>query len=149
MALDQRHLFYLAQAAVGAVFLVFLARARTRDGESQFRSDGGPEKKAPAPKKASGTASLADARLKPKKENPLPLALPGIVLEGPPHEILGIPADSSDDEIRHAWRELMKRYHPDKLKHAQQSAQNSPEWRQAQKIAEAINRAKEEMLKKR
>lgn len=33
-----------------------------------------------------------------------------------PHEILGLPPDPTDAEIKKAYRSLMKQYHPDKNK---------------------------------
>ncbi|MGD2098518.1 MAG: DnaJ domain-containing protein [Desulfobacterales bacterium] len=34
-----------------------------------------------------------------------------------PHRILGISRNASADEIKHAYRELANKYHPDKLEH--------------------------------
>lgn len=72
-----------------------------------------------------------------------PLLLTGIRIDAPPHEILGIPSDAGRTQILKAHRDLMKRYHPDKL-----APPNTPQWNEAQAIAAAINRAKEEMLKR-
>lgn len=83
--------------------------------------------------------SLAQARI-PRKEF---LRLSGIRLDGQPHEILGIPMDSSAERIQQAYRDLMKVYHPDRV-----GLQGSREWKDSQQIAEAIIRAKEEMLKR-
>lgn len=32
----------------------------------------------------------------------------------PPHELLGVPADATVDEIKNAYRDKVKLYHPDK-----------------------------------
>lgn len=77
-----------------------------------------------------------------QKEKHDPLRLPGIRMDGPPHTILGIPRDANKTEIQEAYRKLMKRYHPDQV-----ASPGSPQWNEAQKIAAAINRAKEEMIK--
>jgi curved DNA-binding protein CbpA len=70
-----------------------------------------------------------------------PLRLPGITLDAPANEILGVSPLATRAEIQRAYRERMKIYHPDLI-----GRPGSREWQDAQKIAEAINRAKEEML---
>jgi len=35
----------------------------------------------------------------------------------PPHEVLGVPPDATQEEIRQAYRQLAGRYHPDKVSH--------------------------------
>ncbi len=70
-------------------------------------------------------------------------ALPGFRIDGEPHEILGVAIDASPKEIQRAFRELMKRYHPDHV-----GRSGTREWKDAQKFAEALIRAKEAMTKK-
>ncbi len=72
---------------------------------------------------------------------PAPRALPGFRLDGEPHEILGVPKNASAAQVKRAYRDLMKRYHPDVVAPA-----GSRAWREAQKVAEAINRAKAQLL---
>ncbi len=71
------------------------------------------------------------------------MRLTGIRIDGAPHEILGVSPQASPEEIQSAYRSLMKRYHPDRV-----GRPGSREWNDAQQIAEAINRAKELLLKK-
>ncbi len=72
-----------------------------------------------------------------------PLRLSGISIAGEPHEILGVRKTAAPAEIQKAYRDLMKRYHPDLV-----GPPGSREWKDAQKIAEALNRAKDELLKR-
>lgn len=53
-----------------------------------------------------------------------------------PYTVLGVPATAGRDEIRHAYRELLQQYHPDKVAHL------SPEFRDlAHRRAVAIQQA--------
>lgn len=79
-----------------------------------------------------------------KYESKAPKLLTGIRLDQAPHDILGIPENATIEQIHQAYRELMKKYHPDKI-----AAQDTPQWKEAQKIAETINVARDELLKAR
>lgn len=68
------------------------------------------------------------------RSNSLPLG-------GAPHELLGVPPDAPAELIQSAYRNLMKRYHPDRV-----ARPGTPEWHHAQKAAEAINRARDQMM---
>ena len=72
-----------------------------------------------------------------------PLFLPGVRLQGAPHEILGVDKNASPEQIQIAYKELIKRYHPDKY-----IGQNPAEIAQAQKTAAILNEAKNTLLKK-
>jgi hypothetical protein len=116
-------------ASLGFVAFRFLSRSQR---ESQFRSD-----------------AFHRPRLKPKhsdrkrqEREERRLLLGGFSFTGLPHEILGIAKDAGEFEIRRAHRALIKRFHPDKI-----GQQGSREWHEAQKIAEAINTARDEMLR--
>lgn len=98
---------------LGIFFLVW--RGARKNSESRFR--------------------YREADRKPNKTAKKRLLLEGIRLNGTPWEILGVSRDASAREIQRAYREMMKRYHPDKIGH------------EATEIAAALNRAKEEMLK--
>jgi hypothetical protein len=105
-----------------ATFFVFLRKQKSP--ESRFKVREADRVKKPSAKKDQA-------------------ALPGFRIEGEPHEILGVPIDASPREIQKAFRELMKRYHPDHV-----GRPETREWKDAQKIAEALIRAKEAMTKK-
>ncbi|MGE0614058.1 MAG: J domain-containing protein [Bacteriovoracia bacterium] len=60
----------------------------------------------------------------------------------PPHELLGVPLDATQAEIKRAYKRLMKQYHPDSV-----AAPGTSQWQEAQKIAAALNEAKETLLK--
>lgn len=72
------------------------------------------------------------------------LELEGFSFDRKPHEILGIEPGASKTEIQRAFKKLMLRYHPDRV-----GPPNSREWKDAQPIADAIIRAKDEMLSKK
>jgi hypothetical protein len=133
--------FVLAQgvlltALLGALWY-FL---KSQNPDSQFKVR---ESDLRPPRPGSSTSQnddLAQARIQPQAE---PLRLTGIRLDGAPHEILGVSKNASSDEVRLAYRELMKRYHPDRI-----GPPGSREWKDAQRIAEKINEAKEYLLRK-
>ena len=91
---------------------------------------------------------LASAKLKHtplKAESPKspPLSLPGIRLHGAPHEILGIDEFASEAEIMKAYKEAIKRYHPDVI---QGDAQSQMKF--YQEASAQLNQAKDIMLSK-
>ncbi len=53
-----------------------------------------------------------------------------------PHEVLGIPATASADEVQSAYRARMREYHPDKVAHLGEELQKLAH-RKAQEIQEA------------
>ncbi|MGK5083678.1 J domain-containing protein [Bdellovibrionota bacterium FG-1] len=138
-----RHFFYLLQIGVGALFFALFWLFRKPSLSSRFavtEADLLAQKKKMPKKQESPPSKLADARI----ERKVPLGLSGIRIDGPAHEILGVSPGASAQQIQQAYRERMKQYHPDKI-----GTQGSQQWRDSQKIAEAINRAKEEMLRAR
>lgn len=111
---------------------------RVRESDLKKAKPGGGKSGAQSRLKAPLEDPLANAKMDPKSK---PLRLSGIALTGEPYEILGIRADAAADQVQKAYRDLMKRYHPDIV-----GRPGSREWQDAQKIAETINRAKTEML---
>ncbi len=129
--------FFMLQVAFSVLFVFLYARAKLKkDLKSQFRM----RESDRILKFERGESARATGEAKAK---PTPFQLSGIRLDGAPHEILGITAMATESEIQKAYRDLMKRYHPDQV-----GRQDSREWKDAQKIAETINRARQTMLEK-
>jgi DnaJ domain len=118
--------FYAGEFIIACLFIIILWFIRPKNPESNFKVR---ESDRPHP------------RVDEKKK--IPLFLPGIRLDGAAHEILGVPPNADLNVVQKSYRDLMKRYHPDRIDRPGTQA-----WKDAQKIAEAINRAKEEMVKK-
>jgi len=86
---------------------------------------------------------LAQAKLRRRApEAPPPLSLPGIRLEGAPHEILGVPENASEAEIMRAYKDAIKRFHPDTLQ-----GKSQEQMKFYQEASARINDAKNRMLK--
>lgn len=140
-----RNAFYLAQILVGLLFVGGLwriksgSRVASQTGFAVREADLRKPPQAGAPAQTKGKHDLANAKM----ERKVPLALEGIRIDGPPHEVLGVPVGATEEQIQKAYRERMKRYHPDKV-----GRPGTREWQDAQKIAEAINLAKNELLKR-
>ncbi len=133
-------LFYGAQIAFGLLFLIvawLFFRPRTPESGFRVREADLEDQR----KKKLGEAKQAKIKTEKQKET---LRLGGIRLDAPAHEILGVQASAPESEIQAAYRELMKRFHPDKV-----GRPGSREWQDAQKIAQAIVRAKTELLTSR
>lgn len=112
---------------VGLAWFLF----RPRDPESKFKL-----------REAERLKNQKSGGFKPsQKKKSEPLMLEGIRLDVEPHVLLNVSFNASKSEIMKSYRDLMKRYHPDKV-----GRPGTPEWMDAQRIAESINRAKDELL---
>ncbi len=132
----QTHFGYI-QLGISVAFIIFWLRSRSNEAsKSAFKlreADRNLNFKRGAP------GEVGPAPTVPKK----PLRLSGIVADGAPHEVLGVSALASEAEIKSAFKEKMKQYHPDKI-----GPPGSREWTEATEIAHAINRARDTMLEK-
>lgn len=136
-------LFYYSQMGVGVLFILGIVWIRSRRPDSGFHSygsDSKPDGRFRSTSRLRIVRAQDDAEAGSRK-TPQVLRLAGFSFEGKPHEILGISPEASERDIQGAYRELMKRFHPDKV-----GRPGSREWTDAQQIAEAINRARAEML---
>ena len=109
----------------------FKVREADTDTANRLRQKQGPD---------TANAKLSKFQEKPK---PPPLALPGIQLHGKAHEILGIAEDANELEVMRAFKESMKRYHPDVIQNVAPD-----QMKFYQDAATQINAAKNEMLAK-
>jgi DnaJ-class molecular chaperone len=128
-------IFFSLQVFIVAVIVAgiyFLTRKRDESGFKVREAD---VKKAG---KAKGPDLLGGATIKKKEA---PLRLEGIRIDGAPHEVLGISRSATEEKIQSAYKDLMKRYHPDKV-----GRPGTREWDDAQKIAEALNTARKSMI---
>lgn len=129
---------HFLQLQIGVGFFLLLVGwvfFRPKRPESGFRVREADLRKEEKPSGPRGPDRLAQARIQ------RPLQLSGIRLQGPPHEVLGVRVDATESEIQTAYRELIKRYHPDKV-----GPPDSREWKDAQKIAETLTQARAAML---
>jgi DnaJ-domain-containing protein 1 len=83
----------------------------------------------------------------PKKGGPSPapppLFLPGIRLNGAPHEVLGVDENATEPQVMKAYKEAIKRFHPDTI---QGKAREQLKF--YEDASARINDAKNEMLRK-
>lgn len=129
---------YLIFIILSIAILIRFLNSFTKDrSESKFKIN-----EADLPKRPKDRLSHASTTT--KKPTAQPLQLEGFRFDGAAHEILNISKDADEKTIQKAYKELMKRFHPDKVGRSE-----SREWKDAQKIAEKLNLAREEMLARR
>jgi DnaJ-domain-containing protein 1 len=71
-----------------------------------------------------------------------PLSLPGIRLSGLPHEILGVAEDASEADVLKAYKESIKRFHPDRIQ-----GQAKEQLQFYQEASAKLNQAKEDLIR--
>jgi hypothetical protein len=132
-----KKLFFYVQLALALGIVCFIYFATRKSSQSSFKVREADKKSSPPRPTPWKKDPLAGAKIK-RPETP---KLSGIRIDGEPHEVLGVQKDASAAQIQAAYRDLMKRYHPDIV-----GRPGSREWTDAQKIAEAINTARSRML---
>ncbi len=121
--------FWWAHLGFGVLLAVLLFyRLMKKESESKFRLR---------------EADRSQEQNTPKTNSESPhLLLEGFRTDGAPHEILGVASTATEKEIRRAYKQLMRRVHPDKI-----GRPGSPEWKSAQSIAQAVNEARDAMIR--
>lgn len=139
-----REIFLWVQLGLGALLFFMVWRYSQKKSESGFGlREADRLKRQKRRNKLNSSDSLAQAKLTPRDRDQV-LLLEGIRTDLPPHRLLGVSEKASMDEIQRAYRQLMKRYHPDRV-----GPPGSREWNDAQKIAQALNRAKDTLIQER
>lgn len=137
--------FFVGQIVLGVIFIaiawVFVRPGRRDSGFRDSKQDVPGVNPAslnnPARKNRRGGDDLGSAKI---RTNPT-MRLAGLSIEGKPHEILGVPPDADEVMVQRAFKDLILRFHPDRV-----GRPGSREWKDAQSLAEAITRARVEML---
>ena len=134
--------FVKIQWAIGLISaFIFIRMLRSSQTSSHFKVR---EADRADLNRLKGGPDLAQAKIAKKEPPPPPLALPGTRTEGLAHEILGIDEHASEIEIMKAYKDAIKRYHPDRI---QGPAQEQLQF--YQHLSAKLNQAKDEMLKRR
>jgi DnaJ-domain-containing protein 1 len=121
--------------------LIWYRFAQTNKTETRFRSREADRKDLD---RLRAGPDLGEAKLvhKPQPIKAQPLALPGIRMNGEAHEILGVDENASEAEIMKAYKESMKRFHPDRIQ-----GQAKEQIQFYEEASSKLNQAKETMLK--
>ncbi len=95
------------------------------------------------PARLKARQQIADDSEEPERLGEEPVEPPQSPAEKDPYEVLGLAKGASEDEIKHAYRELANKYHPDKVSHLGDEFKTI-----ADKKFKDIQRAYEELTRK-
>jgi DnaJ-class molecular chaperone len=141
---DRSHAFLIYNVLFLLVLIGSYRQFSKGNRESQFRNR--EAERNDLDKILNQGQKLENAKLPQSKRNtppPPPLQLPGINLNGEPHEVLGIRADASEEVIMKAYKDAIKRFHPDRIQ-----GQAQDQIRFYQEASARINDAKNAMIKR-
>jgi DnaJ-domain-containing protein 1 len=116
----------------------FKSREADRNDLERLRR-GGPDLAQAKIARAKPTANPAS---NPAHSASPPLSLPGIRLSGLPHEILGVAEDASEADVLKAYKESIKRFHPDRIQ-----GQAKEQLQFYQEASAKLNQAKEDLIR--
>jgi DnaJ-domain-containing protein 1 len=135
--------FIKIQVVVFCVGLFFSLRFfRSNQEESRFKVREADRKDLDRLKQGPDLAQAKFARKPNSQPPPPPLSLPGIRLAGAPHEILGVEETATEAQVMRAYKDAIKRFHPDRIQ-----GQAKEQIQFYQEASAKLNQAKEEMLK--
>lgn len=120
---------------------IILTAIRNRNPKSQFRKR--EADRGDLDRILKQGPELGQAKMKKNAPPTPPLSLPGIRLSGEAHEILGVRADASEIEVIQAYKEAIKRFHPDRIQGI-----DPTQLQFYQEASATLNQAKESMIKK-
>ena len=133
------HFHQLQFVFLGIILAVIWLNARGREDKSGFRTREADRSDLNSIHRNG--PSLADAKLKKRNPQSAPLSLPGIRLDGEPHEILGVDESADESEIMRAYKDKIKMFHPDRIQ-----GQAREQIKFYEEASAKINLAKEAMI---
>ncbi len=133
------HFHHLQYVFLVIIFSAIWLNTRNRKNQSSFRTR--EADRSDLNRIHRQGPSLADAKMKKRENKSPPLSLPGIRLDGLPHEILGVDEQANESEIMRAYKEKIKMFHPDRIQ-----GQAREQIKFYEDASAKINLAKEAML---